>query len=373
MRSIVLLALLSVSAPALAQDRTYRVDGEDAAGPYAAQVSLRLHTGGTSGDLEGTLTRGATTAPLRGSLTRDGDGYRVRYGTAGLSQALTGGGAVRSGRLTWCEDRLRLEGTLDDGARELWTPRARPGRMYLKLMTINIQGRAGHVKEVSELIADEQPDVVGLQEVMSSQPKKLAERTGYQTEWKHATTLFVLFGREGDAVMSRHPILQVEKRKLPKSGFWRRIGVRARVEVAPGLELDFYTTHLHHPGSKGAERVRVKQARDLLDWMQPADGRLSVLSGDLNTRPDGDVIPLLTGPEGGLLDTWVASAPGQFQATHGAVDGDKRIDYLLVPQRLVQEGRIRVLHTWIRGRGLTPDDPRVSDHRAVVTLLEVRR
>jgi len=359
-------SLLLAATVASAQEVAgrYRVRGPD----YAGELEVRPNGAAYAvrGEVAGHAVRGSAAVAADGAV-------RVRYRrTAGLADAFAPAPVgERAGTLRWRRDRLRLAGEVG-GAAETWTRRARPGTALIKVMTVNTMGRGGHARDVIGLIEDEAPDVVGMQEVFKSHRKRYRELedAGYDFAFSKTFTLIPFLWEEGNALLVRGRLEDLEREELP-GGLFRRTAVRARARLDAGLELDLYTTHFHHPSSSSAERTRVRQARSLLDWLEGSDG-LALLTGDYNTRPDGDVYPLLAGPEGGLVDAWGAAEPGQPEGTIGDVDGDERIDYVFVPRAAVGSGRVRVVHTWMRGRGRAEDDPRVSDHRAVLTVLEVR-
>jgi endonuclease/exonuclease/phosphatase family metal-dependent hydrolase len=89
-----------------------------------------------------------------------------------------------------------------------------------------------------------------------------------------------------------------------------------------------------------------------------------LILGDFNARPGRATHSSLVG--GGWRDAWEASRPGDA----GYTAGKKRIDYVFWDER-ANAGRVRVLTSWRRGTG-AEGDPKLSDHRAVLSTLEIR-
>jgi endonuclease/exonuclease/phosphatase family metal-dependent hydrolase len=221
-------------------------------------------------------------------------------------------------------------------------------RNTFRIMTFNIhQGfNAGQVPSldlIAEVIAQEAPDVVLLQEVvrgwMIDQQHDalsvLSERLGMP--YVFGPNIGDLFG---NAILSRFPMTDVRRVQFARQPSVRHVP-RGAVSVRIG-DVVIINTHLDDVSDGGA--VRQEQIRTILrEW----DGeRAVILGGDLNATPGDLELGLLS--EAGFGD--LAGPAGPTTTTS---DPPQRIDYLL-------------------GIGVIGSNPRTvmslgaSDHRAVV-------
>lgn len=189
----------------------------------------------------------------------------------------------------------------------------------LKIMSYNVQGHAarfsaGYLDRIAAVIADERPDIVGLQEVhrggggawgggFADQAAELATRTGL------AVRFGASFGRRGgefgNAVLTAGEIREAAVHPLP-GGSEPRTLLQTRVAVA-GLELDVYVTHFSAWGRLG-RRARVLQAAHLIERLTTAPAPF-ILVGDLNAPPE---TPELRH----LLSTALFRSCGELACTH---------------------------------------------------------
>jgi endonuclease/exonuclease/phosphatase family metal-dependent hydrolase len=172
----------------------------------------------------------------------------------------------------------------------------------LKVLSYNIGGhtalvRGRHVSAVARLIAQERPDVVGLQEVhrrtwqarFRDQAAELAHATGMAVEY--GPSFRALGGEFGNAVLVRGRVVAGEVLALPSFGEPRSL-LRATVEV-DGFELDVFVTHLTAWGGLN-RRARTEQARCLAEQVS-GGSRPFVLLGDLNAEPAAAELAALVG------------------------------------------------------------------------------
>ncbi|HEX8851837.1 MAG TPA: endonuclease/exonuclease/phosphatase family protein, partial [Pyrinomonadaceae bacterium] len=127
----------------------------------------------------------------------------------------------------------------------------------LKVMTYNIHVGIGMDKKldlqrIAEVIRRERPDLVGLQEVdrgvqrteRRDQIAELARLTGM--EYAFAPNLQFQGGHYGVAVLSRHPIMEIDHRRYEHLREAERRGfIRVEVEFG-GQRIHFVTTHLDY-------------------------------------------------------------------------------------------------------------------------------
>jgi len=265
----------------------------------------------------------------------------------------------------------------------------------MRVMTWNLWWQFGpwesRQSTIASTLADQQPDIVCLQEVWSTedgvdQARHLAEPAGLHvartTERFHKGVSF------GNAILSRWPILETESRPLPPTG---RTGAHRFVLYAlidaDGGPIPVFCTHLSYRFDESA--LRDQQVRLILDFIAAKRGNPEVdhppiLAGDLNAVPTSDEIRLLTGerppPIPGLVmtDAWPqrGEGPGHtWSHTNSNVTDpswpERRIDYVLVgwprPKPL---GNIIGCHLagTDAAEGVHP-----SDHYAVVADLAERQ
>lgn len=286
----------------------------------------------------------------------------------------------------------------------------RTGRDPLRIMTWNVWWRFGDWRARREallqVLREHRPDVVGLQEVWATQDENLAhwlaERLGMTAVWSpspaperwqrrlsaggqdsstpHGTIDF------GNAVLSRHPVLEERSVDLPGGG--REDEGRTALGVlldTPGRPLPFTTTHLNSSPAESA--VRVRQVRELIPFVADRHRRGEfyppVLTGDFNAAPESDEVRLAcgyltAGPVEGfvLVDAWRFAESGDHGMTWDRANPfvarinqpSARIDYVLVGlPPFSGEGAVRS----IRRVAVEPvDGVWASDHAALLVELE---
>ncbi|WP_299953094.1 endonuclease/exonuclease/phosphatase family protein [uncultured Modestobacter sp.] len=213
------------------------------------------------------------------------------------------------------------------------------------------------------LVEQERPDVVLLQEVTVARRAELRALADYP----HLHLGPLTGGRlgDGDAVLSRHPIVGADRvTGLPA-------GARATDLVTldvDGRELDVLSVHLASPcvgctpaggeanpagGTGEAARTRVAEARRYAEVVAGLvdRGRPVVLGGDLNSSPLNRPLHVLT--RAGLTD--VHRAVGTWPAlTRGPGPGVARVDAVLV-------SGLRPLSSREGDRGASTHSPMVAD------------
>ncbi len=223
--------------------------------------------------------------------------------------------------------------TLDEGA---------PGSYPLRVMSYNLhsafdtEGRMD-VEEIARVIEDSGATVIGLQEVTRGRLLNggadllalLQERLGFPHVAFFGTSEPVW----GNAILSRHPIGEVETAQLPTEGTPLRRGyLGVEVSVASG-EVLFISTHLQHLNDPAVHDDDPEA--DLLPVHRSQLGRLlevwggrrpAILVGDFNARPGWAQMEELMAA--GWVDSWdeAGSGPG---FTSGAADPQHRIDWIL--------------------------------------------
>jgi endonuclease/exonuclease/phosphatase family metal-dependent hydrolase len=171
-------------------------------------------------------------------------------------------------------------------------------------------------------------------------------------------------GRQGNAVLSRHPLVSSRVFPLPCDA---RSMLRVAIDTPDG-ELPVFVTHLSWEFERGADRIA--QVREIVKHIP--DG--GVLLGDLNAEPDADEMRFLRG---------LATIEGQsvYFADAWVYAGDDTPGYTFSREndyaRAEREPSRRIDYIMVRGRGepvsaslafTTPSADRVwpSDHFGVV-------
>lgn len=205
------------------------------------------------------------------------------------------------------------------------TPPDRPAA--LKVMSYNVQGHAArfasrYLERVAQVIAEERPDLVGLQEVhrgtwlsrFADQASELARLTGMKV---HFGASFARKGGEfGNALLTAGEVRSVEVHSLPGSGEPRTI-LESRVEVR-GSELRFLVTHLAAWGRLGSGQ-RSRQVLHLAERLRGIDEPF-VMVGDLNAPPDAPELRHLVAAE-------LFRSCGGLECTHRMTR--QRLDYVV--------------------------------------------
>ena len=231
-------------------------------------------------------------------------------------------------------------------------------------MTYNIHVGVGmdrklDLQRIADVINQEHPDLVGLQEVDRGVKRtqgideiaELARLT--KMEYAFAHNLDYQGGQYGVAILSRFPILKVDHRKYENTREAERRGmIRAEVN-ANNRVLSFVTTHLDYQYEDG----RVFETQQLLGFLQDLKGPLIVV-GDFNEEPNGDAYKLIAAH---FRDTWLESKARELGLTYPADKPAKRIDYIF---HRANDG-VRAKRAWVV-------NTLASDHIPVVAEIEIR-
>ena len=175
-------------------------------------------------------------------------------------------------------------------------------RTELKLVTFNIwhnQGDwAARLPLLVAVIRAEDPDVIGLQEVLEdaavglpNQAQTLADALGGYSVHFVSTDPEGAPRRYGNAILSRLPVTDFESRKLQPLDDYRT-ALRVRVAVG-GRAVDVVNTHLAWQAD--AAPVRARQIDDVVS-MLPQDGTPVIVMGDFNAVQEDAGLAALTGP-----------------------------------------------------------------------------
>lgn len=210
------------------------------------------------------------------------------------------------------------------------------------------------------------PDVIMLQEVLQNenlpnQAATLAYRLGYEDFHFVSVNAEGAPKRYGNAILSRHPILETGERKLePRNDY--RTAAYARIDVG-GRPVSVYSTHLHYSGGGPGTEVRQRQIEDLLDFIELTKGDAPVvIGGDFNAKPDTAELELVTSRYGDAFAAVVQ--PGDVTTLNTAKGHTaRRIDYVYAGPELDPLRAEIVLDE------VGPDSLWASDHFGVLATL----
>jgi len=225
-------------------------------------------------------------------------------------------------------------------------------------------------QRVTQWLQQQQPDVLGLQEVLHHQLQQVQQALpDYQV---------VGVGRaDGKTAGEYSPVLFNPRRftLLDSGTFWfnpdNQIGLPGWDAALPRIcswvllqdkqtqqQWRVLNLHLDHQGAEARRQSIRLLAAKLAAW---PTGAIPVIMGDFNPAPDDGVVALMASALPQLQDV-LAIHPGEGPATsflgwHEAPEQAVRLDYMLVPAAAVQVSRAL----------LVADDPtqRRSDHLAL--------
>ena len=274
-------------------------------------------------------------------------------------------------------------------AAEQGAPAAEGKRVaILKVMTINLRHNKDFWEERFPLIADEivrlKPDLIGLQEMKIDieQSKTLLAMIeqrggadGYKyAKYEHVKTGGYMIQGEGVSIFSRFPIEKKGYADL-KEG---RPAVFTRVNVADGLTVDFYNTHLHN---QGGDEVRLAQAKILVEYMNKNyAGFPAFLTGDMNSNDATGTIAYFIANS--LIDSYRAfhgaetaaagnTSPVIISKDNAQQDFANRIDYVFVKPPAGWQDRIKIVDSVVCFKNYDANGLYPSDHLGVMTTFEI--
>jgi endonuclease/exonuclease/phosphatase family metal-dependent hydrolase len=262
------------------------------------------------------------------------------------------------------------------------------GEDLLRLATLNLlyYPQGDRWRERRPLVERElgalRPDVLGLQEVNRSidQDHALAGSVGDAAVG--AARTYVVH-RASQTIRDRYPrhwdgVVVLVAREAGRILFhettrltYHRVVQALGLTRPSGASVTIVNTHLHHPDGPTGQRMRLRQARDVLGFVDglPATGA-TVLLGDLNATPDEPALDLLFAEgfrsatrEAGLGD--LPTFPSGLVAPTIYRGPGVSIDYVLV------RGMARVIDARLAFDQPSADDPGLypSDHRGLVADL----
>jgi endonuclease/exonuclease/phosphatase family metal-dependent hydrolase len=210
-------------------------------------------------------------------------------------------------------------------------------------MSYNIRfGGRGREERIAKVITDAQPDIVVLQEATDPQ---VVERLSALTQMPH----WAAQHKHSIAFLSREPVLHHE-------WLYHRQLERAVLQIEPaGVRI--FGIHLRATHSNYTERVRMRELRAILEFIDRYADEFHVLVGDFNTLAPGELLNMRKLPTrykilafmlGGritfraiqlILDAGYMDCYRAFHSDPGfsfpARDPHVRLDYLFTPEEFI--------------------------------------
>ncbi|MEX2144623.1 MAG: endonuclease/exonuclease/phosphatase family protein [Anaerolineales bacterium] len=237
----------------------------------------------------------------------------------------------------------------------------------LRVMTINVLGKAGYPEAVLASIQATDPDVVFVQEftpeLVSPLSKGLRESLPYQV-------LEARVGSNGLAVFSRFPI---ERLAVLVPGRWKGAPQVLRMDWE-GRLVTLVNIHAVSTGSpwpglvRYTTRERLAALSALADFVAEQDGPV-IVAGDANTTRLNKPYKLL---DAVLDDAWWEAGWGLGHTFPGRVEPDDwftRVSFIVIPHWLVRIDHIFYSAPFQARNAALADFYGGSDHRGLVTEL----
>ncbi|MFD3512134.1 endonuclease/exonuclease/phosphatase family protein [Streptomyces sp. NPDC058657] len=231
----------------------------------------------------------------------------------------------------------------------------------MRVLTWNLWWRFGpwdaRRKAVLDVLREQRPDVVALQEVWANDQENLAGWLAEELGLLHWTWMRFAEPHHwqrrtggdtsdiGVAVLSRWPIGEEAAERLPAAGAVDngRMALYARVD-SPFGPVPVFTTHLNSAVYDSAARCAQVRALHRFVAEHRGEGAFPpVVAGDFNAWPDSDEMRLMGGyrtappvPGQVFVDAWEFAEPGAAWATwdssnaYHAPGPSTRIDYVYV-------------------------------------------
>ena len=230
-------------------------------------------------------------------------------------------------------------------------------------MTYNIHVGVGMDKKldlqrIADVINQEQPDLVGLQEVdrgvkRTEGKDEIAELAAMtRMNFAFAPNLDYQGGKYGVAILSRLPIKNTAHQMFENKREAERRGMlKVEVDVG-GRKVNFVTTHLDYQFEDG----RLFETKQLLKSLEGVKGPLIIVA-DLNDTPEGSAYKLMSTL---FDDAWIVSRAKGDGFSYPADKPVKRIDHIFYRK----SAGVRAKKAWVV-------ETLSSDHVPVMAAIEI--
>jgi len=232
----------------------------------------------------------------------------------------------------------------------------------LKVISYNIHYGLGmdgkkDLARIAKVISDQNPDIVGLQEIGSlAMAKELGRLTGMP----------FVFGQSlgkpdgyGDVILCKHPFKALKNQSIPSASSSRYQAMAIDVDISKvfgkGATVRFINTHFDWLKTIGSQEARLATV-DVIERAYFTDSKLpAILTGDLNAIPESPPLKKLSSKG------WHYENLGKELPTIGSQNKKKQIDYVLVrPKSAWQVIATEILN-----------EPIASDHLPITMTLKL--
>ena len=233
-----------------------------------------------------------------------------------------------------------------------------------KVMSFNIHYGLGmdgkyDLTRIAKVITDQQPDIVGLQEIGdSAMAAKLGELTGMAYVFGPSQKSMQKYG---DAVLCRFPFEWVGNYSIPSasSSHYQVMGIDVDLSevYGDGIKIRFLNTHFDWLRSIGSQEARLATVNVIERAFIEKNNLPAILTGDLNATPDSPPLEKLE------KKGWYNKKGGSELFTIPVVNPKKQIDYVLVrPKESWKIVDVEIIQERV-----------ASDHLPVVMILELNQ
>lgn len=251
-----------------------------------------------------------------------------------------------------------------------------PQGTTVKMMTYNIYGaratnpsNAADLDALAEVIKRQNPDFVAIQEVDVftnrtgkdvHQARDLAAKLGPEWQWHFSKAIDRDGGEYGDAMLSKHPILEKQSFRLPCSaslpGEDRSLCmIKVNIE---GKDLYIASTHLDHLSSDTNRKLQAEEIRTIVGNI---DGDI-IMAGDFNAVPSSAVMDIVS-----TYMTFGVRSGGDY--TFPSDNPTRTIDYIMYTP--IESFAIHSYQVVSR-QDQTVNGVDASDHRPVLATIRVK-
>ncbi|QDT05414.1 Endonuclease/Exonuclease/phosphatase family protein [Rubripirellula lacrimiformis] len=235
--------------------------------------------------------------------------------------------------------------------------------VQIKVLCYNIHHAEGvdsklDLQRIAKVIQSVAPDIVALQEVDRNatrsqsvdQPAELARLC--KMEVVFGANIPLQGGHYGNAILSRHPIMEQRNHLLPNLENGEQRGVLVAEIQMPSIPqtLVMFATHLDH---RRADHERVASAQMINELATKYKNQPAILAGDMNDVIDSATLNTLE-------KRWTRTNPKPLP-TIPVTDPTRQIDFVLVSA----QDRWKVVDVTVLSEAVA------SDHRPILATLEL--
>ncbi len=233
----------------------------------------------------------------------------------------------------------------------------------IQVMSYNIRYGLGMddkvgLPRIAKVISNEQPDIVGLQEIgNSTMAAELGRLTGMK--FVFGPSLNRMDGY-GDAILCKHPFEWVNNYSIPSASSSRYQAMGIDVDLSgifgKNTKIRFINTHFDWLKTFGSQEARLATVEVIeKGFFNDSKSLPAILTGDLSAVPDSEPLKKLE------QKGWLNENLGKELNTIRSTNPIEQIDYILIkPKKNWNVINVKVLY-----------EPIASDHLPIVMTLEL--